>query len=202
MRATLLLAALIGLAACETPGPADFDPHHRFRNTVEKKWAVAALSDSPALTAADRAVIADLGREHLRRGAGPVQVGAAADSLPGIRAALDEAGIEAVTVETRPGAPRISVPIWVANVPDCGTWPARISPDYNNQNTANFGCAVTRNIGLMVANPADLERAREATGRSGVRSSDVLTKYGEGKATGSKTEEAKPGATLSNVGAK
>ncbi|CAA7625886.1 CpaD family pilus assembly lipoprotein [Magnetospirillum sp. UT-4] len=215
MRSFAILAAVALLAACEAAPLADYDPHQRFRPTVEKRQAVAALSpwrDGAPLSPADRAVIADLVREHLRRGAGPVAVAAAGPSDEAARTfagvvteALDEAGADAVAVTfaTAPAvAAEIRVPIWVAVVPECGAWPEAVNPDRRNQNTANFGCAIARNIGLMVSDPADLERARGATGRSGVRSADVLTKYGEGKATASKAEEAKPSATLSTVGSK
>lgn len=216
-RPFLAAVALLGLAACSEPQSlADFDPHQRFQNTVEKREAVATFSPAAdgGLGPSDRAAIADLAREHLRRGAGTVRIAVAFDGdeagarafAARIVAALGEEGADAAvaSLTPTPGAspPRaeVGVPIWVALVPECGQWPERINPDFRNQNTANFGCSVTRNIGLMVANPADLERARDATGRSGTRSQDVLTKYGEGKATASKTEDAKPAATLSVVG--
>lgn len=218
LRPFLALLSLAALAACSRdPQPlTDFDPHQKFRNVVEKHEAVAAISaaDDGSLAANDRAALADLAQEHIRRGAGTVAVtvrydgdATAAQALGArIAAALDTEGVDAVTLrlEPTPGLPRpaaeVAVPVWVARVPECGQWAEGLNPDYRNQNTSNFGCAMTRNIGLMVANPADLERARDATGRSGVRSQDVLTKYGEGKATASKVEDAKPAATLSVVG--
>ncbi len=218
-RPFLALLAVLGLAACAgEPQPlADFDPHQKFRNTVEKHEAVAVVAPAAdgGLGPTDSAVLADLAREHLRRGAGPVTVtvafdgdAAAAAQAFGQRVAaqLDAEGADAVALRLAPtpGAARptaeVAVPVWVAAVPECGQWDERINPNYRNQNTANFGCATTRNIGLMVANPADLERARNATGRSGARSEDVLTKYGAGKATASKVEDAKPAATLSVIG--
>jgi pilus assembly protein CpaD len=218
LRPFLALLALLSLAACSRePQPlADFDPHQKFRNTVEKHEAVAVVAPTAdgGLGPTDRAVLADLAREHLRRGAGPVRVSvayggdaAAAQAFAAqVVAGLDAEGADAIVLALVPTpgaagpAAEIAVPVWVAQVPECGTWDERINPNYRNQNTSNFGCAMTRNIGLMVANPADLERARDATGRSGVRSQDVLTKYGEGKATASKVEDAKPAATLSVVG--
>ena len=220
MRLIHLLAtvSMLGLAACEAPRMADFDPHHRFQNKVAKRHAMASVSpgqDGQSLTPADRAVIADLAREHLRRGAGSIQVrissGGAVESTRGfadrIAFAFSEYGIGPADLDIRlvegtgTIVADIRTPIWVADVPECGVWPERIGSDYQNQNTANFGCAVTRNIGLMVGNPADLERARAASARSGARADDVLTKYGEGKPTASKTEEYKP-PTLSTVGTK
>jgi len=45
--------------------------------------------------------------------------------------------------------------------------------------------AVERNRAMMMQNPADLLRAREASGRDGNRAADVLARYGRGEATGS-----------------
>lgn len=219
LRPFLAALALIGLAACAPREPqpmADFDPHARFRNVVEKQAAVAVVAPTAqgGIGADDRAALADLAREHARRGAGPVAVrighggdeAAARAFADRVAEALAAEGVDAVTVAfaPQPGAEtvaaQVSVPVWVAQVPTCGQWGERISPDFRNQNTDNFGCAVTRNIGLMVANPADLERARGASGRSGARAEDVLTKYGTGKATSSKAEDSKPSASLSDVG--
>lgn len=211
--------ALLGLAACSDAPPkpmADYDAHQRFQNAVEKREAFATFTPAPdgSLSATDLTALADLAREHDRRGAGPVAISVAYDGNPAaarafaaeIVSALGATGADeaAVTFAVQPGAAKpaadVSVPVWVAKVPDCGQWPDRINPDFSGQNTANFGCAVTRNIGLMVANPADLERARDASGRSGTRSEDVLTKYGTGKPTSSKVEDVKPTLTLSTVG--
>ncbi len=200
------------LAACEAPR-ADFDPHERFQATAEKGHAVATLRAPLAPT--DLAVLADLAAEHARRGAGPVSVTVAfgGDEAPArgfadhLATALDGEGAAAVvTMVRRDGVAvpeaTVAVPVWVARVPDCGSWDEGIGADFRNQNTANFGCAITRNMGLMVANPADLARARDATGRSGARAADVLGKYGEGKPTAAKAEDAKPSVTLSTIGTK
>lgn len=59
--------------------------------------------------------------------------------------------------------------------------------------------AVERNRAMMVQNPADLVRAREASGRDANRSIDVLGKYGRGEATGS-APEAMANGSVSSVG--
>lgn len=59
--------------------------------------------------------------------------------------------------------------------------------------------AVERNRAMMVQNPADLIRAREASGRDGTRAVDVLAKYGRGEATSS-APEALSGGSVSSVG--
>ncbi|HLO78062.1 MAG TPA: CpaD family pilus assembly lipoprotein [Magnetospirillum sp.] len=61
--------------------------------------------------------------------------------------------------------------------------------------------AVERNRAMMVQNPADLQRARTATGRDGNRAVDVLSKYGRGEATSSAPEALSHGS-VSAVGRK
>lgn len=214
MRPLLAAFALLALAACSSePQPmADFDPHQRYRTTVEKHAAVAVLTPDAqgGIAATDRAVLADLAAEHRRRGAGAVAVvvsrgddeaaaRAFAAAIASALAAEGVSGVQLALADTPGAAAAVEVPVWVAVVPDCGNWPEAISPDFRNQNTANFGCAVTRNIGLMVANPADLERARDATGRSGARALEVLSKYGKGEPTSAKPEDYKP-PTLTAIG--
>ena len=56
--------------------------------------------------------------------------------------------------------------------------------------TAVQPSAVERNRAMMVQNPADLYRARDASGRDGNRAVDVLAKYGRGEPTASSGEAA------------
>lgn len=56
--------------------------------------------------------------------------------------------------------------------------------------------AVERNRAMMVQNPMDLYRAREATGRDGNRAVDVLGKYGRGEATSTSGEGSSGGAII------
>jgi pilus assembly protein CpaD len=197
-RTLLALALAAGLSACAAD-LADYDPHQRYQ--VQVQSATAAATVAVPLGATDAQVVRDLAEEHRRRPAGPVTVeGAGAET---VAAALAEAGVPAAAIRTRvseAAATTIRVPVWVAKVPECGKWETGINPDFANQNTPNFGCAVTRNIGLMVSDPADLVRARTPTGRDGNRAVDVLTKYGEGKYTASQAEPPAPAGTISVVG--
>lgn len=45
-----------------------------------------------------------------------------------------------------------------AVLPDCPDWRKASSHNYSNTPHANFGCATETNLGLMVADPRDLER--------------------------------------------
>ena len=59
----------------------------------------------------------------------------------------------------------------------CPNWDRAASPDFQNQQMPNYGCAVSGNVAAMVADPQDLVHGRE-----GSPLVDTLT---AGKAVGS-----------------
>lgn len=205
----LVLAAL--LPACAPADMAEHDPHQRYAvqvDTGEAQAVIARPAEGAALSAGDAAVLRDLAAEYQRRAAGPVAIVVAKAETAfaqSLAAALAEQGVPpgriaiTPTAET-PGSAVVRVPVWIARVPECGNWPDRINPDFRNETSTNFGCAVTRNIGLMVSNPADLVRAHDASGRDANRAVDVVTKYGQGKPTAATAEAPAPAATFSVVG--
>lgn len=195
----LLFAALVTLsmAACSaSPDPAEFDYRMKFSLGATRQDAVAEVSDP--LASADLARLDQLGREHLRRGAGPVTVtvGAAGRATGEGRAQafgmevaaalrLPPAEVQVAVMESgkpAPGTAVVTVPVWVAQVPTCGVWDRQITTDYDNNNSPNFGCAMQRNIGMMVQNPADLVRMHDSSGRDGARAVDSVDKYEKGAA--------------------
>lgn len=217
-RAILALSPLL-LGACA----ADLAEHdYRLAHpvTVEEKAAVA-LFTRPAkgatLPDADRDRLGRLAEESLRRGAGPVQVTAGA--RPGDEAAAQAFALTLADtlrawgitqVETAiavgpdavpaPDTAQVRVPVWQARAPECGTFERGLNPDHSNAPHSNWGCSIQRNRALMVQNPADLVRARETSGRDGIRATTVLEKYGKGEATGAVRESINAGST-SDVGA-
>lgn len=204
----LFLAAPLAVSACAAD-MADYDHHQRHALSVESRTAMATITrpaEGMPLSATDTVVVDDLAKEYLRRGAAPVVITVGADDRAfgeSLAQRLAGAGVAPERIQIAAtgtaGTATITVPVWAAKVPECGQWPERINPDFNNENTWNFGCAITRNIGLMVSDPADLARARDASGRDANRSVDVLTKYGQGKPTGSEAE-TKPTGGVSTVG--
>jgi pilus assembly protein CpaD len=64
-------------------------------------------------------------------------------------------------------------------LPDCGDW----REGETNAPHPNFGCALQRNLGAMVADPRDLERARDSGGAHSTREDAVIDKYNHGDAT-------------------
>ncbi|TAN54895.1 MAG: Type IV pili component [Magnetospirillum sp.] len=197
---SILIAALLALAACSEPmDMAIHDHHQRYPFQVESRSAVATLAAAGerGFSRDDLAVLADLAREHVKRGAGAIAVtGAEAERAAAelVRLGIDAASL---SVKAAEGATEVRVPVWVAIVPECGNFAKPLNPDWENAPNSNYGCSIQRNIGLMVSNPADLVRAREPSGRDGQRAADILDKYSRGQATGSVREGA---STLSTVG--
>ncbi len=114
---------------------------------------------------------------YLDRGHGPITIAALAPPrgagptparIEQLRQRLIAAGIPASAIQlmtTSEGAPNtvtISYERYSAVLPTCGDWSSPM--DFNPINTAypNFGCVQQRNLGLMVADPADLVSMHQA----------------------------------------
>ena len=94
-----------------------------------------------------------------------------------------------------PGVVRVVVSRSRASVPGCPNWSRPSSPNFNNEQMSNFGCAVNGNLAAMVANPGDLISGRDtyagsdsATGTRAIESyrSKPLTGTGGLQAVSSK----------------
>jgi len=93
--------------------------------------------------------------------------------------------VEAYSAEGTSDAPiRVSYLRYVAEPPQCGDFSTNLAYDPMNLPYPNFGCANQRNLGVMVANPADLLGPRSETARSGERRDQVWGKYVSGVPTG------------------
>jgi pilus assembly protein CpaD len=65
-----------------------------------------------------------------------------------------------------PGAVRVVVSRTRASVPGCPNWSRASNPNFSNELTSNYGCAVNANLAAMVGNPGDLVSGREPSGVS------------------------------------
>ena len=88
-------------------------------------------------------------------------------------------------VESRQGgAPiRLAYLRYVAQGPECGTWPANLAEERRNLNYHNFGCAQQHNLAAQIANPADLLGPRTMEPADAERRAVVLDRYRQGKST-------------------
>lgn len=79
---------------------------------------------------------------------------------------------------------RISYLRYVAEAPECGTWPTNLAHEPQNLPFPNLGCATQHNLAAMIANPADLIGPRSETDRHGGRRDVAMDKYVKGETTG------------------
>lgn len=93
-------------------------------------------------------------------------------------------GIAKLFVSSAPtGDLTVLVGRYVVTVPKCPDWRKPAGENPTNRVSANFGCASVSNLGLMVADPGDLVRAR----KMGIADGDALARgirvYREGEAS-------------------
>jgi pilus assembly protein CpaD len=168
--ATLTLrvpAGAPGLSAGQAAQIADFLGRYRRVDSGNSKLVIAVPSGSPNETAAMRAA-ANL-REMIR-----------------------EFGFSESTVAMQPygGGRDASAPIrlaylrYVAEGPECGTWPTNLAHEPRALNYHNFGCAQQHNLAAQIANPADLLGPRTMAPADAERRQLVFEKYRQGKVTG------------------
>jgi pilus assembly protein CpaD len=75
-----------------------------------------------------------------------------------------------VTVgEVQPGSVRVIVSRNTASVPGCPDWSAVSSPNFNNENMSNYGCAVNSAMAAQIANPEDLVHGQAGVGVADAR---------------------------------
>lgn len=82
---------------------------------------------------------------------------------------------------------------YAVNVPTCGRAWTNIAHSMTNEVQSNFGCAVTANMAVQVANPADLATPRRLDPADAQRRAIVLDKYRKGELTSSEKDEKAKG---------
>lgn len=68
-------------------------------------------------------------------------------------------------------------------VPSCGDWSSHPGHNYSNDVHSNFGCANQRNMGLMLADPADLQQMRDTQPTDTQNANRVMQRYRKGEPT-------------------
>lgn len=199
-----LLGALV-LAACAPP-PGVPEPRLAFPIKVEQKpisLAVRLTAVGDERRIADPAALAAFVRDYDRRGQSPLVIttapgldAAAGEALTeNVRAGLVSAGVRPGDILVRPGIARgvdantivVGFRGNVAVVPDCGDWSGEAGFNPTNLAHRNYGCAYQRNLGLMLADPGELEKARAPGAIDAQRMDQVIKHYRAGEATGAAT---------------
>ncbi|MCH9807834.1 MAG: CpaD family pilus assembly lipoprotein [Alphaproteobacteria bacterium] len=119
---------------------------------------------------------------------------AAMHAVREMRALLESEGasesnilVEPYFAEGEPQPPvRLSFTRFVAEAPDCGTWPTNLAHEPANLPYPNLGCATQRNFASQIANASDLIEPRGMSSRSSERRDTVWNKYIKGEVTSSK----------------
>ena len=62
-------------------------------------------------------------------------------------------------------------------LPPCPDWSKTSPGDFTNQTSSNFGCANAVNLGMMVANPADLANGRTLEAKNGEPAVKAVDRY-------------------------
>ncbi|MCH7936974.1 MAG: hypothetical protein IH994_07775 [Proteobacteria bacterium] len=94
---------------------------------------------------------------------------------------LIKAGVPSAEISIARGGPGGGVVLSFAahkvKVPECGDFSAKMSQNWTNIREPNFGCAFQRNLGLMVRDPGDLQKAQPVSGADGPKSSSTIDSY-------------------------
>lgn len=191
----LAALAILALSGCVSPDGPETDYRQKYPVHVHAETAVmtARLTDEPGmLIAEDEFRLARLVAGYLDRGHGPLFVSATeSQHAETLRLRLMAAGIPAsslaVLVTERGAADSVTFRYdrFHVSVPNCGDWSSNPTINRSNDVHSNFGCALQRDFGLMVADPADLVRMREAMSTDAQNSNRVLQKYRTGQSPAS-----------------
>lgn len=196
---TRILAASLAtflLAGCTiSPDGPETDYRQKYPVHVHAETAVmtARLTDEVGmLVAEDEFRLSRLVAGYLERGHGPMFVSATSPRhAEALRLRLMAAGIPASSLAVMPAERGAADTVtfrydrFQVSVPNCGDWSSHPTINRTNDVHSNFGCAQQRDFGLMVADPADLVRMRDAMAADAQNSNRVLQKYRTGQSPAS-----------------
>ena len=208
---SIVAAALVGCKASEETGAhvagwTLVDPSQRHPILVSQQPATLTIrvpSSAPGLSAGQVDQVADFLGRYRRVDSGNSKLviavpsgspneGAAMRAAANLREMIREFGFSESTVAMQPygGGRDPSAPIrlaylrYVAEAPDCGSWPTNLAFEPRALNYPNFGCAQQHNLAAQIANPADLLGPRTMAPADAERRTVVIDKYRQGKVTG------------------
>lgn len=97
------------------------------------------------------------------------------------------------------GPVRLTYERYFVDLPECRGWYEDPSFNPSNSTHMNFGCATQRNLGMMVADPADLISPATGGTQDAQRAAAILQLYRVGQPTSAETSSQLE-ATVSSVG--
>lgn len=194
-----VLGAILILGACSEPIQQDYTkrfPIGAKPETVTLTWRDGGGAPfSGAGAAPFRTLVAG----YLDRGHGLLTIAVAA-GVPAAQAAalrdrLVAAGIPLSAIQIERGGQDAAAAItlrytrYSVVVPTCGDWSAPLAYNPNNTDYPAFGCSVQHNLGLMLADPADIDGIHRPEPTDTANAERVIRAYRSGAVT-----EAKQGA--------
>ncbi len=183
-----LIAGMLVLAGCETYSPAQSSIENE-TVWINLTHEVAFRGEQVDLSSVERlrldTFLAEIGAEATD--SLTVDPGAADDSAAQARALAVVDHLRARVPTARPKVRRIGLDAgrdlrvvvgrYLVVPPQCPNWSKPSNRDPRNLATANMGCSVNANLGLMVADPADLVRGRKTTPAVGAIGSAAIERY-------------------------
>ena len=214
----VFVAAAAALAACASDPTATSGFAGGARTSTER-WPVTVSSQpyelrlaarADGLSAAQSDALAGFASDW-RAAGGPVELRApvggpdavwVSRSTEAVRAYLAAQGLPAaaVTVAGYDAQGDRAAPLtltrrqYAVDVPQCGREWTNIAHSWSNEPQPNFGCAITSNMAVQVANPADLTRPAAIAPADVQRREIVMGKYRMGEVTASAKDEQASGA--------
>jgi pilus assembly protein CpaD len=89
---------------------------------------------------------------------------------------------------------------YTVTLPPCPNWSSPPQAEYTNQHNSNWGCAAATNLGLMVAQPADLVSGRAVGPAPATPNVTAVTRYLEDRVKQPPTPTASPFAAPTGGG--
>lgn len=183
----LLALALSGCTPAPEPPAMDYKEKYALRVRMETVALTLPFSQPSApLAADDQLRFTNLVTGYLDRGHGPITIVAPVQPRE-LRDQLLATGIPSNAIRTvvsESGAGdtvTLRYERYVAVVPQCGDWTGPAGRNPLNDVHSNFGCASQNNLGVMVADPADLLRMRQATPTDTQNANRVIQRYRAGE---------------------
>lgn len=214
VRAACSLGLIAGLAACASPTvpSADIDarlPTEQFRAEVaDEPHELALAVHAGGLSANQAAALTSFASDWHLSGGAPVQI--QAPDEPAARRFGEEVRQHLALEGIPPGAIRmvgsnergvmtVGFLRRVAVVPECGTEWTNFRRSMNNKVSPNFGCSVTANVAVQIADPSDLLGPRPTDPVDAGRKTTIIERYRQGSRTGGAIDSNASGAVSSAV---
>lgn len=193
--ALILVTALAACGPLEDRAATDYREKYPVQVTSETvSLALPVQEVAGSMTPDDELRLRAMIAGYLDRGHGPLTlIAGMRNSTPSfaeldaireklLAAGVPESSLRFVSLPQLPGnVVTLRFERYNALVPTCGDWSSHPGHDYSNNVHSNFGCANQRNMGLMLADPADLQRMREAAPTDTQNSNRVIQRYRKGE---------------------